>query len=104
MIETGGRNRDINEIHKLNLWSPLFFVQVWAWERMVSLQPECPRNYNIVSGVRIGRWHNAKQTGETNLRTTIDASGEIFCGGHTPWLWKVGQFFPSFTRKMKSGQ
>ena len=26
MIETGGRNRDISEIHKLNLWSPLFFV------------------------------------------------------------------------------
>ena len=26
MIETGRRNRDIIKIHKLNLWSPLFFV------------------------------------------------------------------------------
>ena len=28
MIETGRRNKDMIEIHKLNLWSPLFFVQV----------------------------------------------------------------------------
>uniref|UniRef100_A0A3Q7GT49 Aminotransferase-like plant mobile domain-containing protein n=1 Tax=Solanum lycopersicum TaxID=4081 RepID=A0A3Q7GT49_SOLLC len=26
MIETSRRNRDLIEIHKLNLWSPLFFV------------------------------------------------------------------------------
>ena len=26
MIETSRRNRDIIEIYKLNLWSPLFFV------------------------------------------------------------------------------
>ena len=54
MIETGRRNKDMIEIHKLNLWSPLFFVQVWAWERMISLQLERARNYNLVSGVRIG--------------------------------------------------
>ena len=52
MIETGRRNKDIVEIHKLNLWLSLFFVQVWAWER-ISLQLERARNYNLVSGVRI---------------------------------------------------
>ncbi|KAH0651504.1 hypothetical protein KY284_031416 [Solanum tuberosum] len=77
MIETG-RNRDRIGIHKLNLWSPLFFVQVWAWERMVSLQPERAQNCNIVSGVRIGRWHNVKQSGVINVRATIDSSGEFF--------------------------
>ncbi|KAG5590416.1 hypothetical protein H5410_040930 [Solanum commersonii] len=47
--EVPGRNGDKFDIHKLSLWSPLFFVQVWDWERMVSLQPETARNYNIVS-------------------------------------------------------
>ncbi|XP_015081584.1 serine/threonine-protein phosphatase 7 long form homolog [Solanum pennellii] len=100
MIETCGRNRDISEIHKLNLWSPLFFVQVWAWERMVSLQPECPQNYNIVSGVRIGRWHNVKQTGEINLRTTIDASGEIFLWRPYALAVEAGwSIFPKFYKE-----
>ncbi|KAK4706712.1 hypothetical protein R3W88_033724 [Solanum pinnatisectum] len=67
MIETG-RNRDRIDIHKLSLWSPLFFVQVW----------ERDQNYNIVSGVRIGRWPNVKQSGVINVRTTIDSSGEFF--------------------------
>uniref|UniRef100_A0A3Q7J8R2 Aminotransferase-like plant mobile domain-containing protein n=1 Tax=Solanum lycopersicum TaxID=4081 RepID=A0A3Q7J8R2_SOLLC len=82
MIETGRRNRDIIDIYKLNIWSPLIFVQVWAWERMVFLQPEPTQNYNIVSGVRIGNWHNVKQMGEINLRITIDTYGEIF-------LWRL---------------
>ncbi|KAH0651503.1 hypothetical protein KY284_031415 [Solanum tuberosum] len=76
--EVPGRNGDRFDIHKLSLWSPLFFVQIWAWERMVSLQPERAQNYKIVSGVRIGRWHNVKQTGVINVRTTIDSSGEFF--------------------------
>uniref|UniRef100_M1B3B5 Aminotransferase-like plant mobile domain-containing protein n=1 Tax=Solanum tuberosum TaxID=4113 RepID=M1B3B5_SOLTU len=76
--EVPGRNGDSFDIHKLSLWSPLFFVQVWVWERIVSLQPERAQNYNIVSGVRIGRWHNVKQTGVINVRTTIDSSGEFF--------------------------
>ncbi|KAK4706710.1 hypothetical protein R3W88_033722 [Solanum pinnatisectum] len=38
--EVPHRNGHIFDIHKLSLWSPLFFVQVWAWERMVSLHPE----------------------------------------------------------------
>ncbi|KAL3333508.1 hypothetical protein AABB24_033534 [Solanum stoloniferum] len=76
--EVPGSNGDRIDIHKLSLWSPLFFVQVWAWERMVSLQPERAQNYNIVSGVRIGQWHNVKQTGVINVRTFIDSSGEFF--------------------------
>ncbi|KAH0650338.1 hypothetical protein KY284_030250 [Solanum tuberosum] len=48
--EVPGRNGDKFDIYKLSLWSPLLFVQVWAWERMVSLQPKQAQNYNIVSG------------------------------------------------------
>uniref|UniRef100_K4BQI5 Aminotransferase-like plant mobile domain-containing protein n=1 Tax=Solanum lycopersicum TaxID=4081 RepID=K4BQI5_SOLLC len=51
MIETGRRNKDKIEIHKLNLWSSLFFVQVWAWERMISLQLERENEeWTIVGG------------------------------------------------------
>ncbi|MCD9643424.1 hypothetical protein HAX54_030890 [Datura stramonium] len=32
----------------------------------------------MVGGVRIGRWHNVKQSGVINVRTTIDSSGDTF--------------------------
>ncbi|MCD7451986.1 hypothetical protein HAX54_014596 [Datura stramonium] len=32
----------------------------------------------MVGGVRIGRWHDVKQSGVINVRTTIDSSGDIF--------------------------
>ncbi|XP_055823287.1 uncharacterized protein LOC129891827 [Solanum dulcamara] len=72
------RNRDRFDILEISLWAPQFFVQVWAWERLVALQPEQAQNNNMVSGVRIGRWHNVKQSGVINVRNTIDSSGETF--------------------------
>ncbi|KAK4713541.1 hypothetical protein R3W88_019448 [Solanum pinnatisectum] len=63
--ELGFRNGDKFDIHKLSLWSPLFYVQVWAWER-------------TLVGVRIGRWNKVKQSGVINVRATIDSSGEFF--------------------------
>uniref|UniRef100_A0A3Q7HI82 Aminotransferase-like plant mobile domain-containing protein n=1 Tax=Solanum lycopersicum TaxID=4081 RepID=A0A3Q7HI82_SOLLC len=69
---------DTFNILEFSLWAPLFLVQVWAWERLVTLQPEQPQNCNmVVSGVRIGRWHNAKQV-LINVRNTIDSSGDTF--------------------------
>ncbi|MCD7470687.1 hypothetical protein HAX54_010708 [Datura stramonium] len=65
-------------ILEFDLWVPLFFVQVWAWERFLLLQPEQARNYNMVSGVKIGPWHNVKQSDVINLRTTTDSPGDTF--------------------------
>ncbi|KAF3671127.1 putative E3 ubiquitin-protein ligase RHA2A-like [Capsicum annuum] len=65
-------------ILKFNLWAPLFLVQVWAWERLLLLRPEQVQNYNMLSGVRMERWHNVKQTDVINVRTVIDSSGETF--------------------------
>ncbi|XP_049343197.1 uncharacterized protein LOC125807513 [Solanum verrucosum] len=73
-----GDDGDTFNILEFSLWAPLFFVQVWAWERLVTLQPEQPQNCNMVNGVRIGRWHNAKQVDVINVRTTIDLSGDTF--------------------------
>ncbi|MCD7450941.1 hypothetical protein HAX54_009087 [Datura stramonium] len=46
-------------------------------ERLLALQPEQTRNYNMISGVRIGQWHNVKQSGPINVMT-INSSGETF--------------------------
>ncbi|KAM3396241.1 hypothetical protein P3S68_005247 [Capsicum galapagoense] len=75
---SSGDDGDGFNILEFSLWAPLFFVQVWAWERLVTLRPEQVGNYNMVSGVRIGRRHNVKQSGVINVRTTIDSSGETF--------------------------
>ncbi|MCD7467791.1 hypothetical protein HAX54_005410 [Datura stramonium] len=40
--------------------------------------PDQAQNYNMVSAMRIGRWHNVKQSGVFNVRTTIDSSEETF--------------------------
>ncbi|KAF3663914.1 putative eukaryotic translation initiation factor 2D-like isoform X1 [Capsicum annuum] len=53
-------------------------VQVWAWERLLPLRPEQVQNYDMLSGVRIDRWHNVKQMDVINVRTIIDSSGETF--------------------------
>ncbi|KAM3396247.1 hypothetical protein P3S68_005253 [Capsicum galapagoense] len=75
---SNGDDGDGFNILEFSLWVPLFFVQVWACERLVTLQPEQVGNYNMVSGMRIGRWHNVKQSRVVNVRITIDSSAETF--------------------------
>ncbi|CAN4122255.1 unnamed protein product [Withania somnifera] len=75
---SNGKDGDRFNNLEFSLWAPLFFVQVWAWERLLLLRPEQPRNYNMFSAVRIGRWHNVKQSGVIDVRTIIDSSGETF--------------------------
>ncbi|KAK4341839.1 hypothetical protein RND71_037655 [Anisodus tanguticus] len=91
-------NGDSFNILEFTLWAPLFFVQVWAWERLVSLQPEQARNCNMVNGVRIGRWHNVKQSNVINVRMTIDSSAEIFLW--RPYAFAVeGWLVPKFYKE-----
>ncbi|KAM3308316.1 hypothetical protein P3S67_010060 [Capsicum chacoense] len=75
---SNGNDEDRLDILEFSLWAPLFFVQVWAWERLLPLRPEQVQNYNMLSGVRIERWHNVKQKDVINVRTVIDSSGETF--------------------------
>ncbi|KAJ8532585.1 hypothetical protein K7X08_012508 [Anisodus acutangulus] len=91
-------NGDSFNILEFTLWAPLFFVQVWAWERLVSLQPEQARNCNMVNGVRIGRWHNVKQSNVINVRMTIDSTAEIFLW--RPYAFAVeGWLVPKFYKE-----
>ncbi|KAM3396253.1 hypothetical protein P3S68_005259 [Capsicum galapagoense] len=80
-IATSSSNKDDRnrfQILGFSLSSPLFFIQVWAWERLVALRPKQAGNYNMVGGVRIGRWHDVKRSGVINVRTAIDSSAETF--------------------------
>ncbi|KAM3396251.1 hypothetical protein P3S68_005257 [Capsicum galapagoense] len=80
-IVTSSSNKDDRnrfQILRFSLSSPLFFIQVWAWERLVALRPKQAGNYNMVGGVRIGRWHDVKRSGVINVRAAIDSSAETF--------------------------
>ncbi|CAI9760434.1 unnamed protein product [Fraxinus pennsylvanica] len=59
----------------LTLWSPLCYVQVWAWER---LPPLHPRPNSMSSGeLRLARWEGLKYD-IGNVRPAINYAGETF--------------------------
>ncbi|CAA3006719.1 Hypothetical predicted protein [Olea europaea subsp. europaea] len=59
----------------ITLWSPLCYVQVWAWER---LPPMHPRPNSMNSGqLRLARWEGLKYD-IGNVRPAINYAGETF--------------------------
>ncbi|PRQ31737.1 putative protein-serine/threonine phosphatase [Rosa chinensis] len=61
---------------ELNLSSPLQFVQVWAWERVLELSPLA----NVVNNAepRLARWDRVNGLSVKDLRRVLDYAGEDF--------------------------
>ncbi|KAL3508503.1 hypothetical protein ACH5RR_027904 [Cinchona calisaya] len=71
--KSGGN--DIDE-SKVILSAPLHLVQLWAWERFLSLRPEPnPVEYGEP---RIARWQKLKKLNVENVREALDSAGEDF--------------------------
>ncbi|XP_004295810.1 PREDICTED: uncharacterized protein LOC101295119 [Fragaria vesca subsp. vesca] len=70
------KTRSSDDTIKLILKSPLHFVQVWAWERVLELSPFA----NVVRNVepRLARWDKVNGVGVEDLREILDTAGEGF--------------------------
>lgn len=75
LVELGAAVCEDNYL-ALTLWSPLRFVQIWAWERIPQLQPK--PNFIDFGGQRLARWHLMKRLIIENVRWVIDSAGENF--------------------------
>ncbi|XP_061355336.1 uncharacterized protein LOC133299852 [Gastrolobium bilobum] len=61
---------------EVTLQSPMYFVQVWVWERFKNLQPE-PELINNGDPM-LGRWHKVKALKTDNVRLALDSAKEDF--------------------------
>ncbi|GAA0179904.1 hypothetical protein LIER_30034 [Lithospermum erythrorhizon] len=61
---------------KISVWSPLHFVQLWAWERFPKLRPNtCSIKYGEP---RLARWDTLGKFEVENVSELMDRSGESF--------------------------
>ncbi|KAL9666315.1 hypothetical protein QQ045_000643 [Rhodiola kirilowii] len=62
----------------LDIYEPLYLVQLWVWERFLQLQPQ-PNVLNRHDVPRIALWKNVKR-GERkqNIRLALDTAGQSF--------------------------
>ncbi|XP_074269536.1 uncharacterized protein LOC141592677 [Silene latifolia] len=62
--------------HSVRLTSPLYLVQVWAWERFPSLGP-VPRMINC-GEIRLARWVSHVRQAYADMEMLLDSSRETF--------------------------
>ncbi|KAL2472985.1 uncharacterized protein Fot_48721 [Forsythia ovata] len=67
---------DFDSFLALTLWSPLCYVQIWAWERLLRLHPK--PNFMNAGELRLARWKGLKKSDIGNVRPAIDYAGETF--------------------------
>ncbi|KAL1819366.1 hypothetical protein DCAR_0415621 [Daucus carota subsp. sativus] len=70
------RNKDEESYIAVTLWSPIQFVQVWAWERFPPLQPR--RKVIPIGHPRSARWHGVNRSKRENIRWILDGAGDSF--------------------------
>ncbi|XP_057487279.1 uncharacterized protein LOC130773342 [Actinidia eriantha] len=60
----------------LAVWSPIQFIQIWAWERFPTLR----ENPNLIENdrPRLARWHEVKKVKVGDVGLAIDSEGESF--------------------------
>lgn len=71
----GDKNDEDNYL-ALSLWSPMQFVQVWAWERLPPSQPK-PKFIDL-GEPRLARWDGVKGLNIENVRLVLDSCGESY--------------------------
>ncbi|XP_006366056.1 uncharacterized protein [Solanum tuberosum] len=74
--EHSSNSRCIVDESELILRAPLQFVQLWAWERFITLQPKPSVVY--CGEPRVARWHKVKKLESVDPKSEMNSAGECF--------------------------
>ncbi|KAK9269690.1 hypothetical protein L1049_001468 [Liquidambar formosana] len=67
---------DEDDVLAVAIWSPLQLVQIWAWERFVTLRSKPNLLQN--GEPRFAQWNKLKMLKGENVRLALDSAGECF--------------------------
>ncbi|XP_059284948.1 uncharacterized protein LOC132038278 [Lycium ferocissimum] len=74
--EQSSNSRCIEDESNPIIRAPLYYVQLWAWERFVNLQPKPSVIY--CGEPRVARWHKVKKQNCVDPRHELDDAAECF--------------------------